>query len=627
MDVIGLDPVGLIISLLPLIVVFLGIVWLKKSGALMVLVGLALTAFLAWWYFKTDPVIIYAGTVTGIIKSFGITIAVIFAMFLVFLMQVTGALNRISDAIHRVAGTKEEKALFIGMGFGSFVTALGLVAPTLFPPLLVAMGFTPLAAIAIACLGYDPLCSFALLSLPISQPAAVVSSMNLTGVGTFTAETFAKNICIFLPVISVGFAFAILWVVGGVGAIKRSWLPALLSGLVISLSALVMVYWNLVPLSIVGVVAGGLSMISLYIYNTVTLSLSGKPAVEGSVKLDTPGAAITKALALTVCVVVVLAALSVIYAMKFTVSLTTAQLAIVLAVLLALLVVAVYGFNVLQNRQSRKQAKLSADGGTKQAQISLLRSLSPWVILIVLVSVVGIPGIAAYLNNLPGALEVIVLPGFNYPGQSLDLNFLTQAYTWILVASIIGIFTLGASKAHVVKALDMSVKRILGPLLTYSLFFSIAYLMYFSGGVIAGGKFTAGPIANPTMNMDTIIGSALAAVFGSYFALVGPLPGFIGAVVGGSETSSNVMFGKIQHVAVANTIGADKFGLVYGSTAVAGGISSAITPAKITNACATLGEGGKMESKAIGMNAWVAIALTAITCIMTFLFYVIGIKF
>ena len=171
-----MDIIGLMLSILPLIVVFLGIVWLKKSGTVMVLVGLALTALICWAYFKTDPVIILGGIIYGIVKSFGISVAVVFAMFMVFLMQLTGSLNRISDAVHNIAGTKAEKALFVGMGFGSFVTALGLVAPTLFPPLLVAMGFTPLAAISIACLGYDPLCSFALLSLPITAPISAANA-------------------------------------------------------------------------------------------------------------------------------------------------------------------------------------------------------------------------------------------------------------------------------------------------------------------------------------------------------------------------------------------------------------------------------------------------------------------
>ncbi len=306
-----MDLVGLTLSLLTPVVVFLGIVWLKKSGTIMVLVALALTALLCWGYFKTDPVIIIGGIFYGIVKSFGISVAVIIAMFMVFLMQLTGALNRISEAVHNIAGTKEEKALFVGMGFGSFVTALGLVAPTLFPPLLMAMGFTPLAAIAIACLGYDPLCSFALLSLPITAP---VSSANGMGIA-ITVHSFAMNIAIFLPVISVGFAFAILWVVGRMEAIRRSWFPALMSGLVISLSAIVLIYWNLVPISIVGVVAGAMSMASLYTYNTIKTSVA-KNTPQAVNKSNTTSV-ILKLVGLWICIVAILAALAVVFSVKF----------------------------------------------------------------------------------------------------------------------------------------------------------------------------------------------------------------------------------------------------------------------------------------------------------------------
>lgn len=533
------------LSILPLIVVFLGIVWLKKSGSVMVIVGLLLTAFLCWAYFKTDPAVIIGGVIFGFVKSFGIAVAVIFAMFMVFLMQVTGALSRISDAIHNIAGTNEEKALFVGMGFGSFVTALGLVAPTLFPPLLVAMGFSPLAAISIAVLGYDPLCSFALLSLPISLPASAAASMGIP----ITEHSFALNISIFLPVVSVGFAFAILWVTGKMAAIKRSWFPALMSGLVISLSALGMIYWNLVPLRVVGVIAGALSMTSLYLYSLAKAYLARNPAPA---------------------------------------------------------------------------AKVATDGGSAVAKMSLLRALSPWIILICLVGIVGIPQVETYLKNALDPAEVLTI----FANQKIDLDILSQAYTWVFVASIIGIFTLGANKTQVGKAFDMSIKRLLGPFLSYSLFFSIAYLMYFSGGVITDGKLVLpNPVTAPYANMDAIIGLALAGVFGVYYGFVAPIPGFIGSVIGGSETSSNVMFAKIQNVAVTNTIGADKFGLAYGSLAVAGGISSAVTPAKITNACATLGEGGKMESEVMSTNMWVAIGLTLITCVLTFAFLAIGVGF
>lgn len=536
-----MDLFGLSLSLLPLVVIFLGIVLFKKSGSLVVIIALALTALLSWGYFKTDPIVVYGGIAYGILSSLGIALAVVFAMFMVFLMQVTGALKRISDAIHNITGTLEEKALFVGMGFGSFVTALGLLTTTLFPPLLMAMGFSPVAAVAIACLGYDPLCSFALLSLPVTLPAETATKSFGIPVDP---QVFAQNIAIFLPIISVGFAFAILWVIGRIPAIKRSWVPALMSGLVISLSALAIVYFNLLPLQLVGVVAGALSMLSLYLYSKAKAHL---------------------------------------------------------------------------NPSLKTKPATATDGGSTQ-KISLLRALSPWIILIVLVSIVGIPQVEKILTPMLGQLQVIPV----FANVTVNLKVMSQVYTWILIASIISIFTLGATKKQIKEAIGLMFKRAGGPFISFPLFFAIGYLMFYSGGMIVNGAFVPGPIANPAYNMDAIIGIALAGIFGAYYGFVAPIPGFIGTVIGGNETASNIMFAKIQNVAVTNTIGADKFDLVYGSHAVAGGISSAITPAKVNNACATLGLTGPMESKVIKMNGLVAILMTLVTCVLTFIFLTIG---
>ena len=431
------------------------------------------------------------------------------------------------------------------------------------------------------------------------------------------------NIAIFLPVISVGFAFAILWVVGRMEAIKRSWFPALMSGLVISLSAIVLIYWNLVPISIVGVIAGAMSMASLYTYNTIKISIArNTPQAVAANKSNTTAMTVLRLVGLWICIAVILTVLAVIFSVKF--SMDPQALTLLMMSPILLLIVAILGYKIYTALGSRKPAKVAADGGTaNHSAMFLLRSLSPWIVLIFLVSVVGVPQVATYLNGLPGNLEVWTI----FADQKIDLNFLSQAYTWIFVASIIGIFTLDASRSQVIKALDTTVRRLAGPFLTYSLFFSIAYLMFYSGGSIIAGKFAPGAMINPSMNMDAIIGVALAGVFGAYYGFVAPIPGFIGSVIGGSETSSNVMFAKIQNVAVTNTIGASNFPLAYGSLAVAGGVASAITPAKITNACATLGEGGAMESKAMSINMWVAIGLTLITCVMTLIFLKVGIGF
>ncbi|MGA2239990.1 MAG: L-lactate permease, partial [Candidatus Bathyarchaeia archaeon] len=142
-----------VLAILALIVVFVGIVEFRQSGATMAIVGLGVAFVLAVAYFNTNPMVALGAAIYGIFKSFGITISVLATMLMIFLMREVGALEKISAAVKAAATTKEQQALFLGVGFGSFATSLGVVTPSLFPPLLVAMGFSPFAAIAIAVLG------------------------------------------------------------------------------------------------------------------------------------------------------------------------------------------------------------------------------------------------------------------------------------------------------------------------------------------------------------------------------------------------------------------------------------------------------------------------------------------
>ena len=169
-----------LLAILPMIVVLIGILYFKQSGARMAVVGWLVTLALACTVFKTDLIVAGGATIYGLLKSFGITIAVVATMLMIFLMKEIGALDTISEAIKRVAATPEQQAIFIGIGFGSFVTSLGVVTPSLFPPLLVAMGFSPFAAVSISVLGYNATTSFALLAIPLTLPADIFGHDLLT---------------------------------------------------------------------------------------------------------------------------------------------------------------------------------------------------------------------------------------------------------------------------------------------------------------------------------------------------------------------------------------------------------------------------------------------------------------
>lgn len=516
-----------VLAIFALIVVFVGIVQFRQSGATMAVVGLIVSLMLAIGFFNTDPLVALGAAIYGIFKSFGITISVLATMLMIFLMREVGALQIISTAIKRAATTKEQQALFLGVGFGSFATSLGVVTPSLFPPLLVAMGFSPFAAIAISVLGYNATTSYALLSVPISLPADVFR---------LDVFLFAYKVNIFLPVVAVLVSIAMLWIIGGKSSVKKGIVPAILTGLTIAFSCLIFGLLH-VPIMLIGVLAGLVSMAVLYLHQRLVT----RP---------------TKAIG-------------------------------------------------------------SIDRG------KTIRALSPWLILIALALVVSMPQVTDWMRHLDG-------PAFWIFDKPLDLDAFAQVYTWIFAATILSLPILKPTRDQLGKTMSLWIRRIWQPFIAYALFFGVAYVMAWSAMAVSNGKLV--PTSEfAVLNMNNVIGLTLAATFGAMFVFVAPWLGLFGAVVGGSEASSNVMFFPIQHKA-AEGIGLTEAGqnssafmTIYGSHANGGGIASAITPSKINNAAATIGAEAKLESEILRSHVPLVLVITFIVGLLTALFIALGI--
>ncbi len=434
-----------VLAILALVVVFVGIVEFRQSGATMAVVGLVVALILAIVFFNTSPLVAIGAAVYGILKSFGITISVLATMLMIFLMREVGALQRISAAVKVAAKNKEQQALFLGVGFGSFATSLGVVTPSLFPPLLVAMGFSPFAAIAISVLGYNATTSYALLSVPLSLPADIFKL-------DLFLLTFKVNI--FLPVVAVLVSIAMLWIVGGKSSLNKGIAPAILVGLSIGFSCLMLGLLHS-PVMLIGVVAGLVGMVVLHFHQRPT-----ERAVAPSETVD---------------------------------------------------------------------------------RMQTITALSPWLVLVVLALAVSVPEVTTWMRRLDGPALWI----FDKP---LDFDMFAQVYTWIFVATILSLPILKPTRHQLRKTVDLWLRRILPPFVAYSLFFGVAYVMAWSAMEISNGRLVPTP-EFAAANMNSIVGLTLAAVFGSMFVFVAPWLGLFGAVVGGSEASSNVMFFPIQHKA------------------------------------------------------------------------------
>ena len=542
------------LALFPLILVVVGMVVFRLGGAMMAVIAWLVAILLAVVAFKTDWQVTILGSIEGLLKSLGIGVAVIFTMYLIFLMKEEGLLATVSSSLKRVAKTKEEQALFIGIGFGTFATSLGIVTPALFPPLLLAMGFTPLAAVSIAVLGYNASTSFALLSLPITLPADV--SPELTDGTGFTGIEFAFFICIFLPVISIAISYAMLYIIGRMESVKKGTVPAFIVGASVAFSCLGFVAYEYftpntaVPLRVVGVAAGLLSMASLYGYQVGMERWRKRRDIS-----------------------------------------------------------------VVDERQTLDDGKED-----KMNWPTVLRAYSPLLILTVLAAIVGIKSVSEFLADLPGDWEVIKVA----ENKSVDLNILAQIYTWILVAILIAIAYLKPKREVLANTNKVWIRRIWSPFIAYSVFFAIAYVMAYSAMMFEDGAIVHSDSFDD-FNINMVMAAGLAAAFGTGYMWISSSLGLFGAIVGGSETGSNVLFMNVQYE-TANQVGIidgainDKFMAMYGGHGVAGGVASAITPSKVNNAVVTIGEGPEMEALVMRKLLLVTIVLTVIINVMTGIF-------
>ena len=488
----------------PILVILIGIAFLRQGGLKMAIIGYALTTVLVILQFDTTIQMAFENTIVGVFKSFGLAITTAATMLMVYLMDETGALKVVANVIKRQVVGDEMQALYIGLGFGSFLTCLGVTTPTLFPPLLLSMGFTPLQSVAVAVLGYDPTTSFAILGLPITLPAQSFG---------FSQIDFAYKISLYLPVVSTAFSLAILWLLGGTKSIRKGLVPAILSGLTISLACLTFSYidfyftYEVIPVRIIGVIAGAFTMGTLYLYERI---------------------------------------------------------------------------------KGVKKEKAPPIGREE------IRCFSPLIILLLLAAIVSIPQVGSFLSALPGQLEVI-----HVGAQKVDLDVLSQIYTWIFIATGISYFTLRPKKEELSRTRSVWVKRMPINVAISIIFFCLAWVM-----------------AGSTIN--NVLGDTFTLVFGGAYIYAASSLGYIGAIASGSETTSSILFYKIQKAAATNlNLGDNGFMTLFASHGVAGGVASAVTPSKIASSVNTIAAGKEVESVIMRRNLLISLLILALVALLT----------
>lgn len=268
---------SLLLTLLPIAVILcLLIVW-KKPADISGIAGWLVISVIAVLFFKTSIEVVFRSTIAGFVKSFAVSLIVATSLLQMAYMEKTGALKRIIIFIKTIAcENRAVQIMMINIGFGTLMVAVGATPVSLLPPILVAMGYTTYVAIALPAIGYDSLCTYALLGAPIVVFVDVANQFLGKG-NEITLAQAGKVFFMFLPVVSTLIGFSMLWIVGKWKGIKEGWLPCLITGLVIGVVA----YFtnrveNLVVLT--GILCGMAVIITMALY----LKLSGKKLIDKS---------------------------------------------------------------------------------------------------------------------------------------------------------------------------------------------------------------------------------------------------------------------------------------------------------------------------------------------------------
>jgi lactate permease len=241
-----LNPLAILFALLPVLVIFILLVWKRTAADVAGMIGWFIALLVAWLYFHTPLEITLKASLAGVVASFPITIMVGTSLLQVFIMTESGAIARVVTLVKTISPKDQVvQIMIVNVGIGTLLAALGATPVSILPPIMLAMGYSSFIAIALPAIGYDALCTYALLGIPVVVFSTFVGRP-VNEVGGFFAR--------FMPVISTCIALGMLWIIGRWKLVWRGLIPALLSGLTAGFVAIGMNAIGLTPLT--GVAAG-----------------------------------------------------------------------------------------------------------------------------------------------------------------------------------------------------------------------------------------------------------------------------------------------------------------------------------------------------------------------------------
>ncbi len=536
------DAVSTLLAISPVFVIFLLMTWGRRTADVAGAFGWVYTALLAALYFGTSWQIILLCSLAGVLASFPVSLMVATSIFQVNVMEEAGALRRVVAFMKSLGGEdRAVQVMLVNVGIGSLLAALGATPVSILPPIMLSLGYSDFVSIALPAIGYDALCTYALLGVPVVVFADVVKG--ITG-QDFTPAQVGLYFARYMPVVTSLIALSMLWIVGGLREMRRSWYVAILTGLT----------------------AGGIA---------IGMNVAGLPTLTGVV----------------------------------------AGAGVVCAMILYLR---------LRGRRVFDRAKLDDRDRAAEERMSLWVAILPWLLLIVFSILTNFHRIGLY----PVLFDRWSMPVEIVPARPERLRMAWQAYTWVLIATLLAIPFYRMNWSRLGAAVRKTRKRAPRPVFAAAVFFAIAYVLNHSGKtpVEQAGKIAWTIDPSGGTNMVKVVADACAGTFHQAYTGVAAFLGLLGGFISGSEASSIAMLTRLHFETVGLVFpGASPERLLAISLLVAavsgigGGLASVISPAKLQNAAAVIDRIG-LEGTVIRSTAIIAVLMVLATACLTFVF-------
>lgn len=499
-----------LIAFSPVLVILFALLLTKSSVGLAGLLGLSTAFFLSIFYFPTSIEVLFRSLISGFLASLPVSLIVVASLLQLTIMEVSGAMNTVITFSKSLCEKdKMIQILVLVVGFGTILSSAGAVPVTIITPLLVAIGYSSVESISLAALGYDSLCTYTILGVPL-----VVFS-DMIGIDLIYA---ARHFLPFIAVVSFSISLAVLYMAGGMNFLKRGFLFSMVIGILAFIGAQLAIALK-API-ITGLIVGFLVVLAMMI------------------------------------------------------------------------------FYRLKNGKNTFQVK---------GEISLLRAIAPWLILINFILLINLFSPLRYLFYHTLSIPIDLLKG-----KPIYLRIFWQAYTWIFISSLISMFIYKLNKQQLRTIFRKTKKRVIQPFWSATIFFLIAYIMLNSGYQKTSGGFE---LIDLKKNMIHVMATASASLFKHFYPFFTPFLGVLGGFVTGTQTSATAMFANYT----MKTSELLNFSPIFMTAAVAfgSGLASAISPSKLQNAAASIDKIG-VEKKVLPKTFLIVLLMALLTAFVSY---------